>query len=175
LARSFLSDNAKDGLQKQQFSFHPTGGLLVVCRDISDILPALSYLESRRSHLGLKRIRSFSGLQASLRCFGQRSDLLTFLATAMGLFGGDISSKADVMQFVLEHDHHLVAISLGAVFFGAMTYIGNGPNFMVKSIADREKIKMPTFFGYIFKYSIPFLIHIFLLVSLIFFSRWSIF
>ena len=86
-----------------------------------------------------------------------------------------ISSKADVLQFVALHDHHLVAISLGAVFFGAMTYIGNGPNFMVKSIADQEDIEMPTFFGYLFKYAVPFLIPIFLLVSLLFFSPWSIF
>jgi len=46
---------------------------------------------------------------------------------------------------------------------------------MVKSIADQEDIEMPTFFGYLFKYAVPFLIPIFLLVSLLFFSPWSIF
>ena len=49
----------------------------------------------------------------------------------------------------------LIAVSLGSVFMGAMTYIGNGPNFMVKAIAEQEGIEMPSFFGYMFKYSIP--------------------
>jgi Na+/H+ antiporter NhaD/arsenite permease-like protein len=56
-------------------------------------------------------------------------------------------------------------MSLGAVFFGAVTYIGNGPNLLVKSIADSAKIKIPTFFGYIFKYSIPILIPILFLAG----------
>jgi Na+/H+ antiporter NhaD/arsenite permease-like protein len=42
----------------------------------------------------------------------------------------------------------LISISLGAVFMGAMTYIGNGPNFMVKAIAEKSNVKMPSFFGY---------------------------
>ena len=56
------------------------------------------------------------------------------------------------------------AISLGSVFFGAMTYIGNGPNFMVKSIAEQSGIACPTFLGYLGKYSIPILIPVFVLV-----------
>ena len=62
----------------------------------------------------------------------------------------------------------LVAISLGSVFMGSMTYIGNGPNFMVKAIAEQEGVKMPSFFGYMFKYSIPVLIPIFILVTFLF-------
>ena len=62
----------------------------------------------------------------------------------------------------------LVAISLGSVFMGSMTYIGNGPNFMVKAIAEQEGIKMPSFFGYMFKYSIPVLVPIFILVTFLF-------
>lgn len=61
----------------------------------------------------------------------------------------------------------LVAISLGAVFMGAMTYIGNGPNFMVKAIAEKNNIRMPSFFGYMF-YSVAVLVPIFLLTTLIF-------
>ena len=61
----------------------------------------------------------------------------------------------------------LVAISLGAVFMGAMTYIGNGPNFMVKSIAEQSGIKMPSFFGYV-GYSVCILLPVFLLVSWLF-------
>jgi Na+/H+ antiporter NhaD/arsenite permease-like protein len=62
----------------------------------------------------------------------------------------------------------LVAISLGAVFMGAMTYIGNGPNFMVKAIAEQGGVRMPSFFGYMFKYSIPILIPVFVIVTLVF-------
>jgi Na+/H+ antiporter NhaD/arsenite permease-like protein len=62
----------------------------------------------------------------------------------------------------------LVGISLGAVFMGAMTYIGNGPNFMVKAIAEQSGVEMPSFFGYMVKYSIPMLIPVFVIVTLIF-------
>lgn len=62
----------------------------------------------------------------------------------------------------------LVAISLGSVFMGAMTYIGNGPNFMVKSIAERAGVKMPSFFGFLFRYSIPILVPIFVVLTLVF-------
>ena len=55
---------------------------------------------------------------------------------------------------------YVVGISLGAVFFGAMTYIGNGPNFMVKTIAQNAGVRCPTFLGYIFKYSVPILLPI---------------
>jgi Na+/H+ antiporter NhaD/arsenite permease-like protein len=61
----------------------------------------------------------------------------------------------------------LVAVSLGAVFMGAMTYIGNGPNFMVKAIAEQSGVSMPSFFGYMFKYSIPILIPIFVIVAVL--------
>ncbi|MBZ0272720.1 sodium:proton antiporter [bacterium] len=63
----------------------------------------------------------------------------------------------------------LAAISVGAVFMGANTYIGNAPNFMVKSIAEEAGIPMPTFFGYMLKYSIPVLVVVFLLMTLVFF------
>ena len=62
----------------------------------------------------------------------------------------------------------LTAISLGAVFFGAMTYIGNGPNFMVKAIAEQEGVKMPSFFGYMLKFSLIILLPVFVIVQLIF-------
>jgi len=70
-------------------------------------------------------------------------------------------------QFILD----LLAISLGAVYMGANTYIGNAPNFMVKSIAEEAGVKMPSFFGYILKYSLPILIPVFFLVDFIFFVR----
>jgi Na+/H+ antiporter NhaD/arsenite permease-like protein len=63
----------------------------------------------------------------------------------------------------------LKGISAGSVFMGANTYIGNAPNFMVKSIAEEAGVRMPSFFGYMFKYSLPILIPIFILVTLILF------
>jgi Na+/H+ antiporter NhaD/arsenite permease-like protein len=68
-----------------------------------------------------------------------------------------------------ESTRSLVAISVGAVFFGAATYIGNGPNFMVKAIADQKRVRMPTFLGFIFKYSLPYLAPMLILVWLLFF------
>jgi len=62
----------------------------------------------------------------------------------------------------------IIAVSLGAVFFGAMTYIGNGPNFMVKSIAESAGVKVPTFVGYILRYSLPILLPILLASGLLF-------
>ena len=62
----------------------------------------------------------------------------------------------------------LKAISMGAVFFGSLTYIGNGPNFMVKSIAERSGIKMPSFFGYMLKFSLIVLLPVYVLAQLLF-------
>ena len=69
----------------------------------------------------------------------------------------------------LANDAFLGAISVGAVFFGALTYIGNGPNFMVKSIAEQSGIKMPSFFGYMIKFSLIICLPVYIIVQLIFF------
>lgn len=63
----------------------------------------------------------------------------------------------------------VVAVSVGAVFFGACTYIGNGPNFMVKSIAEQQKANTPSFLGYVCKFTLPFLLPVLLVVWLLFF------
>ena len=64
---------------------------------------------------------------------------------------------------------YLAAISAGAVFMGANTYIGNAPNFMVKSIAEESGVAMPSFFGYFFKYALPILVPVFVVITLVFF------
>jgi Na+/H+ antiporter NhaD/arsenite permease-like protein len=63
----------------------------------------------------------------------------------------------------------LTAVSAGSVFMGANSYVGNAPNFMVKSISEEAGVNMPGFFGYIFKYSVPFLIPVFILNTLVYF------
>jgi Na+/H+ antiporter NhaD/arsenite permease-like protein len=92
---------------------------------------------------------------------------LTFLNTALGQFYPGGIPYDTVPYLIAEHELHLVAISIGAVFFGAMTYIGNAPNFMVRSIAEETKISMPSFFGYML-YSVPILGLIFALVDIVF-------
>ena len=99
---------------------------------------------------------------------------LNFLAAGMSARGADINILKDVLHFAQGGVFYnsiidLKAISIGAVFFGAFSYIGNGPNFMVKSIAEEIGIEMPSFFGYIIKYSIPILIPVLIITWLIFF------
>ncbi|MFH0735831.1 MAG: sodium:proton antiporter [bacterium] len=94
---------------------------------------------------------------------------LNFLSAELGKFGMNVNDKADVHLFSNTQVLYLQAISISAVFFGAMTYIGNGPNFMVKSISESAGIKMPSFFEYMFKYSIPVLLPIFTIIYFIFY------
>jgi len=63
----------------------------------------------------------------------------------------------------------LTAVSVGAVFFGANTYIGNGPNFMVKAIADQQRVRTPSFLGYIFRFTLPYMLPVLALVWWLFF------
>ncbi|MEQ8470129.1 MAG: sodium:proton antiporter [Marinoscillum sp.] len=98
---------------------------------------------------------------------------VNFLTAGMAADGASINSVKDVIGYANgmfeDSTLELKAISIAAVFFGAMTYIGNGPNFMVKSIAEQVGIKMPSFFGYIIRFSIPFLVPLLIIVWLIFF------
>lgn len=93
-----------------------------------------------------------------------------FLSLAMAKFDMAQNSVVEVRQFATGTGEDpitlvlLEAISLSAVLFGAFTYIGNGPNFMVKAIAESAGIKMPSFFGYIIRYSIPFLLPILVII-----------
>lgn len=99
---------------------------------------------------------------------------LNFLAAAMAAHGASINNIEEVRQFAADgYDDSafsLMAIAVASVFFGAMTYIGNGPNFMVKSIAEQSGVKMPSFFGYIIRFSLPILLPILILVWLVFFA-----
>jgi Na+/H+ antiporter NhaD/arsenite permease-like protein len=94
---------------------------------------------------------------------------LTFFNTAIGSFAAGLPEPEAVAIMMGDRAAYLKAISTGAVFFGACTYIGNAPNFMVRSIAEEAGTPMPSFFGYILKYSLVFLVPCFALVSLIFF------
>lgn len=123
--------------------------------------PALMYLEeaSFRIHLPWQYFYSTGGLSAFL---DNAPTALVFHAMAHG-----IPSASELVAGVDET--LLEAISCGAVFFGAMTYIGNGPNFMVKAIAEQDGTKMPSFFHYIIQYSLIYLLPTYVIVQLIFF------
>ena len=98
---------------------------------------------------------------------------VNFLTASMASVDADVNKIQEVIAFANNEYKDslldLMAISLGAVFFGAFTYIGNGPNFMVKSIAEQVGIKMPSFFSYIIRYSIPILLPVLIIIWLIFF------
>jgi Na+/H+ antiporter NhaD/arsenite permease-like protein len=90
---------------------------------------------------------------------------LTFLAAAMGAEHLDVGNTEHVRLFLASHPAFVIAVSLGAVFFGAGSYIGNGPNFMVKAIAEKSKVHTPSFLGYIFAFSLPMLVPILAVVG----------
>lgn len=95
---------------------------------------------------------------------------LTFFNSALGKFYPGLPESQAVAKLIIEKIPYLAAISVGAVFMGANTYIGNAPNFMVKSIAEEAGVKMPSFFGYMFKYSMPILFVLFIIMTFVFFS-----
>jgi len=82
----------------------------------------------------------------------------------------DVAERDAIHRLIAENHAFLQAIATGSVFMGANTYIGNAPNFMVKSIAEEAGVSMPSFFGYIIRYTIPVLIPAFVLTTWMFFA-----
>ncbi|HNI27800.1 MAG TPA: sodium:proton antiporter, partial [Leptospiraceae bacterium] len=129
------------------------------------MIPALILLETNGKALGVTKPWQFfwaSGAFSSV--LDNAPTYLTFLSLIKGLGYSsvqEILANADASSL-------LKAISVGSVFMGANTYIGNAPNFMVKSVAEENKIKMPSFGGYIL-YSFGILIPTFILITFIFF------
>ena len=126
------------------------------------MLPALDILRARGAELGVREPWQFFWATGALSSFLDNAPTyLTFLALARGL---------GLSPEVVGVPHEiLVAISLGAVFMGANTYIGNGPNFMVRAIAEERGVRMPSFAGYML-YSGGVLVPIFVVVTLVFFG-----
>jgi Na+/H+ antiporter NhaD/arsenite permease-like protein len=125
------------------------------------MLPALDLLRARGAELGVREPWQFFWASGMLSSFLDNAPTyLTFLALAKGL--GLPPEVAGVPHEILR------AISLGSVFMGANSYIGNGPNFMVRAIAEERGVRMPTFGGYML-YSGAVLLPIFVVVTLVFF------
>jgi Na+/H+ antiporter NhaD/arsenite permease-like protein len=152
--------------EANDFSFGPVKevGFLFIGIFLT-MIPALQILE-HGGVAGVSSPLSYYFATGSLSAFLDNAPTyLAFLASAMGQQGMSVDNAEDVLAFSRQHGSHLLAVSLGAVFFGAGSYIGNGPNFMVKAIADRSKVHTPGFIGYMAKFSIPVLLPILIIVG----------
>ena len=161
-------------LKANEFNFEPIREVAYLFVGIfATMIPALQLISHEANVLGDKLNPGIfywaTGVLSSF--LDNAPTYLNFLSAEMGKFGMNVNIPAEVLRFEQLHPIYLSAISVAAVFFGAMTYIGNGPNFMVKSISERSGIKMPSFFGYMIKYSIPILIPIFTIVWLVFYFQ----
>jgi Na+/H+ antiporter NhaD/arsenite permease-like protein len=174
--------------EKNDFTFLPIKEVAILFAGIfATMIPALDWLELNALKIGITAPGQFywgTGLLSSV--LDNAPTYLNFLTAAFGLHGANIDNvqhmdlilglatpgslgtpnplHAGALAITAETWRYVQAISLGAVFFGATTYIGNGPNFMVKSIAEHSKVECPAFFSYIVKYSMPILIPILVLV-----------
>lgn len=146
------------------FTWHPIEEVAYLFLGIFiTMVPALLYLEVNAKHLGVQTVSQFYYYTGLLSSFLDNTPTaVTFHSLALGLGITEGTLVAGIPEILLK------AISTGAVFFGAMTYIGNGPNFMVKAVAEENNIKMPDFFSYMFKFSLIVLLPIYILVQLLF-------
>jgi Na+/H+ antiporter NhaD/arsenite permease-like protein len=173
----------KEALRGNEFNFEPIKEVAYLFVGIfATMIPALQLIGAyAKEHAAEFTVSRFYWLTGALSgVLDNAPTYLNFLAGSEGKFGLDVNTVADVQLFASgvpspvagdsSSISYLMAISVAAVFFGAMTYIGNAPNFMVKNIAEQAGVDVPSFMGYIFKYSIPILLPIFFIVWLLFFN-----
>ena len=148
------------------FSWEPISEVAILFIGIFvTMTPALLYLNANASALGVTEPAQFFYASGALSSFLDNAPTaVAFHTVAEGL---PVAEGTPLMAGV--PDPMLTAIALGSVLFGAMTYIGNGPNFMVKAVAENDGVRMPSFFGYIFKFSLIFLLPTYILMAWIFF------
>jgi len=153
--------------ESNQFSFNPIKEVAILFIGIfATMMPTLDWLAHNASTL--------LGANPAPGVFyfgsGALSSVLdnapTYLSFLSALFG--TSGTTDIHTLLALHPHFIIAISIGSVFFGANTYIGNGPNFMVKAIADHQKVHTPTFLDYVWKFTLPFMLPMLLIVWVVF-------
>jgi Na+/H+ antiporter NhaD/arsenite permease-like protein len=160
-----------------EFTWGPIREVAILFAAIfTTIVPALAILDAGDKgalHVVMKTLESpahYMWITGSLSSFLDNApSYLTFFSSILGKFFLGVPHQDAVRHMITDKALYLEAISVGAVFFGAITYIGNAPNFMVKSIAEEAGVRMPSFFGYMFKYAIPILLPLFILVTLVFF------
>ncbi|MBN2201681.1 sodium:proton antiporter [bacterium] len=174
----FLSwmTTSRDIRTRNEFTWGPIREVAVLFAGIFvTIIPAVAILKAGEQGALAGLIRAVrtpvhyfwaSGLLSSF--LDNAPTYLTFFNTAIGRFAPGMPEPLAVGRLICENAVYLKAISLGAVFMGANTYIGNAPNFMVRSIAEESGVRMPSFFGYM-GYSLVVLIPVFILTTWIFF------
>ena len=152
------------------FNFHPILEVAILFAGIfATMMPALDWLNQNAPRLlGANPAPGifFWGTGVLSSALDNAPTYLGFLSALFGLTGAK-----DMAGLLGQNSLHVLAISVGAVFFGAATYIGNGPNFMVKAVAEQQKVAMPSFFGFIFKFALPFLVPVLLTIWLLFFHH----
>ncbi len=173
----------REALRGNEFNFEPIKEVAYLFIGIfATMIPALQLIGAFAKEHGADFIvtRFYWETGALSGVLDNAPTYLNFLAGELGKFGLNVNSVVDVQHFAAGLNSpyandsnsvvYLMAISVAAVFFGAMTYIGNAPNFMVKNIAEQAGVDLPSFLGYIFKYSLPILLPIFFIVWLLFFN-----
>ena len=162
---SYLSTH-KPIHEANHFTFTPVKEVGILFIGIfGTMMPALDWLAAHAGQFGGPAPGVFyfgSGTLSSV--LDNAPTYLSFLSTLFGVAGTN-----DIHSVLVQHPVALLAISAGSVFFGANTYIGNGPNFMVKAIADHQNVNTPTFMGYVGRYTIPFMLPMLVFVWLLFF------
>ncbi|HEX9614854.1 MAG TPA: sodium:proton antiporter [Bacteroidota bacterium] len=179
--------------EKNEFNFIPIKEVAILFAGIfATMIPALDWLELNSQSLGIVSPAQYywgTGILSSV--LDNAPTYLNFLSAAFGLHGASVDNlghmkailgiatpgslglpvplKEGMVAITADTWRYVQAISVAAVFFGACTYIGNGPNFMVKSIAEQAKVDCPSFFGYITKYTLPILIPLYAIIWLFFF------
>jgi Na+/H+ antiporter NhaD/arsenite permease-like protein len=161
--------------EANQFDFHPILEVAVLFLGIfATMMPALDWLRSNaRAALGANPSPALfywgSGALSSL--LDNAPTYLSFFSAWLGIHGTAPGLPNPVARILADGHSHpaLAALSVAAVFFGGCTYIGNGPNLMVKAIAERQGVPLPGFLGYIFKWTIPVMLPLLIMIWLIFF------
>jgi len=154
--------------EENAFTYHPIIEVAILFAGIFvTMVPVLTMLQMGGSKLGVVQPWQFFWVTGALSSFLDNAPTyLVFMSTAQSV----AHAKGIVDGLVVGvPESMLAAISVGAVFMGANTYIGNGPNFMVKAICEENGVKMPSFFGYM-AWSVGILIPLFVLVTVVFFS-----
>ena len=148
--------------EENEFTWYPIEEVAILFAGIfATMIPALLILKARGAELGVVSPAHFFWATGALSSFLDNAPTyLTFFSLAQGVGGAE--TVAGVSAPLLQ------AISAGAVFMGANSYIGNAPNFMVKAIAEEAGVRMPSFFGYM-AWSCGILLPVFALLTLIFF------
>ncbi len=150
-----------------RFTFGPIKEVAWIFAGIfATMKPVLDYMVLHAGRLGLHNDAQFYWWSGALSgVLDNAPTYLTFLAAAFGLEHLHLDRAADMGSFLEHGGHYLQAITLGSALFGGMTYLGNGPNLMVKAIADHAKVQTPGFFLYIIRFAIPILLPILALVG----------